>query len=279
MRPHFARLLGLDAWRVHDGGDPAGTPEPTGATTPAPTAPVAPAPTPPATPPTAAPVAATGANAAPAAPAPEPPTPPQPLDFEGWLKDPVNAGFVKGLREEAAGHRTKAKAEADRAQGILSAVMQAAGLQPDGKPDPEKVITDLRTQHETAQSELRQLRVDNALTAAVAKHGADPRLTRALLHSDGVLGAMDPAAADFAALLDAAVAKVVGEVPAVKLAAPTPPAPTTAASPSVSGGQFQGPGASNGTAQLTREHLKGMTPEEINTARHAGQLDALLGRI
>lgn len=278
MDPFARLLLGWTVWRHHDGDPAPSAPAPAPAPTAppaAPTPPPAPAPAPQPTPAPAQPPTPSGT-----APAPAPPT--TPANFEQWMQDPTNAGFVKQLRDEAAGHRTGKKAAEDRAQGILAAVMQAAGLAPDGKPDPEKVIAELRTQHEQGQAELKQLRVDNALGAAVAKHGADPRLARALLLSDGVLTGLDPAAADFAAQLDAAVAKVVTEVPAVKLAPATvpepapPPAPTAAP---VSGGQFNGPGAQNGVAQLGRNDLKGMTPEQINEARRAGKLDALLGRI
>jgi len=276
MDPFTRLLLGWTLWRHHD-GDPA----------PSAPAPVAPPPAPPAAPepptapaPTPQPAPAPAQPPAPSGTAPAPAAPATPANFDDWLKDPTNAGFVKQLRDEAAGHRTGKKAAEDRAQGILAAVMQAAGLQPDGKPDPEKVIADLRMQHEQGQAELRQLRVDNALGAATAKHGADPRLARALLLSDGVLAGLDPAAADFADKLDAAVAKVVTEVPAVKLAPAAPPTPPPAPNtPPVSGGQFNGPGAPSNGAQLTRDDLKGMTPEQIVDAQKAGRLDALLKRI
>lgn len=260
--------------------DPA--PAPVAADPPAP-----PAPAPPAAP-TSAPTAPAAAPPSPPPPAPSGTTPaapegtpaaPTPQTFEEWLADPVNAGHVKALREENAGHRTGKKAAEDKAQAILAAVMQAAGLQPDGKPDPEKVIGELRTQHEQAQAELRQLRIDNALTGALGKHQADPTLTRALLTVDGTLGKLDPASADFPALLEAAVMAAVNANPALKVAsqAPATPPPPPAAPP-VSGGQFNGPGAPNGTAQLTREHLKSMRPEEIVQAQRDGKLDALLGR-
>jgi hypothetical protein len=160
--------------------------------------------------------------------------------------------------------------------------MQAAGLAPDGKPDPEKVITDLRTQHEAAQSELRQLRIDNALGSALGKHGADPALTRAVLLSDGTLKALDPADAGFPVALEAAVMKAVTDYPALKVASQAPAAPpvppTPPAAPTVSGGQFQGPGAPGGPPQLRRDDLKGMSPEEVVAAQKEGKLDALLGR-
>lgn len=275
MDPFARLLLGWTVWRHHD-GDPAPS-------APAPTAPPPPppsAPEPPAAPaPAPQPASASAQPPAPSGTAPAPAAPVTPATFDQWIQDPVNAGFVKTLRDEAAGHRTGKKAAEDRAQGILAAVMQAAGLQPDGKPDPEKVIAELRTQHDQTAAELRQLRIDGALSAAASKHQADPRLARALLLSDGALNGLDPAAADFADQLDAALAKVVAEVPAVKLAPAAPAPPPAPAAPPVSGGQFNGPGAQNGVAQLTRDDLKGMTPEQIVAAQKEGRLDALLRRI
>ncbi|QWW20136.1 hypothetical protein I6B53_03295 [Schaalia sp. 19OD2882] len=51
-----------------------------------------------------------------------------------------------------------------------------------------------------------------------------------------------------------------------------PPASTSASHAGNRGDEIRG------AAQLTREDLKGMTPEEINKARREGRLDTLLGR-
>jgi len=152
MDPFTRLLLGWTLWRHHD-GDPA----------PSAPAPVAPPPAPPAAPepPTApAPDSSAGPSASAAASAVRNGSGTRCAsdagNFDDWLKDPTNAGSSSSSGDEAAGHRTGKKAAEDRAQGILAAVMQAAGLPPDGKPDPEKVIADLRMQHEQGQAELRQ---------------------------------------------------------------------------------------------------------------------------
>lgn len=288
MHTHLAPLPGM--WRHLDGGDPAGGPTPAPAPTPA-----APAPPQPATPPTPAPAAPQPPTPSPvpAGPsgttqqAPPPvPAPATPPNFDQWLQDPVNAGFVKTLRDEAAGHRTAKRDAEQQRDAILNAVMTAAGLQQDGKPDPAKVTEQLQQQLQARDAELRELRVTNALSTVLGKHGADPGLTRAVLLADGTLGRLDPAGPDFANALEAAVIQALGQYPALRVAgqapapAPTPAsAPPTLPAPPVSGGQFNGPGAPNGKPQLAREQLKGMTPDEIQAAREAGQLDALLGRL
>lgn len=286
MLYRLARLTD-DAWRVRDGGDPAGTTPPAEPAAPPPAS-VTVQPPPAvitATVPSTSTAPAPTSPASPAAPtAPPSPGSSSPPSFDEWVRDPVNAGFVKQLRDEAAGHRTKARDAEGRAEGILKAVMEAAGLQQDGKPDPARVAEQLQQQLQARDTELRALRVDSALSSVFGKHSADPRLTRAVLMADGTLGNLDPTSADFAVALEAAVVKALADIPALKVASPAPAAPPAPAPPAppaspVSGGQFNGPGASNGVTQYGREQLKTMSPEEINDARAKGHLDALLGRI
>lgn len=116
-----------------------------------------------------------------------------------------------------------------------------------------------------SEAKIRELTISSAIPAVASKTKAHPEGLFKVLTADGVLGKLDPTSATFAADLESAAVAAVEQNPYLKVAQVA----------TRSGAEI--PGRSGGTDQLTREQLKGMTPEQINKARESGQLRKLLG--
>jgi hypothetical protein len=192
--------------------------------------------------------------AEPAAPA----VPPAPVA----TPETFDRAYVEGLRKEAAGYRTRlATSEKQRAD-----ILKAAGIEtPGDTPAPDAVQTEfgkLRTQ-------IKDLKVSNALTDMFTKHGVKPVLAKAMLQSQGTLASLDPDDAEFSKTLSGAIKKMAEDYPEIK-------AVQAPATPSRSGAEFNGSGEKP-SVQLTREQLKGMTPEQIMDAKSKGLLTNLMG--
>jgi hypothetical protein len=246
-----------------------------------PPADTAPAETPaPAAPPAAPPApAAPAAAAAPAEPAADAQT--------------FGAEYVEKLRRESATYRTKAKEAADaqaavlaeKAQveqqaaqfkAILDGITKAVNGDTDEPADPAKLAEQLAAEKAQRESDvaaltaehnakIRDLTVRATLPGVLAKAGADPDLTTAVLTAGGVLSNLDPGSDTFAADLASAVAAAVEANPKLKVA----PVATR------SGAEITG--RSGGSDQVTREQLSRMSSAEIEKARVDGRLKSLLG--
>jgi len=124
----------------------------------------------PAAPPPAAPPSTPPAPpAAPPAPAPEPKS--------------YDEAYVKQLRDEAAGHRTKLKDLETRPSAERQQLAQLLGLDPAAPADPKV----LQEQLGLKDKELRSLRVESALEKSIRTHGADSDLLSAVLKGTGQL--------------------------------------------------------------------------------------------
>jgi hypothetical protein len=208
-----------------------------------------PAPTPPATPPAPEPVPAPAAATVPTDVA----------SLPDWAQK-----LLRDTRDEAATYRTKAKEVEDQRQASLDAIAKALGLKPED--DPTAAAKTAAEERDAARLEAKAAKVENAVLRIATKHGALPEaLTDSRAFMDKLAG-LDPAAADFAAQIDAAVKQAVEANPALKSA--TPPA---IRSGGPVGGGIPAPG------QLSRDDLKGMTPAEITKAKEEGRLNAMLG--
>ncbi len=170
---------------------------------------------------------------------PEPPAPP---DASSMTQEDLLAE-VKKTRKEAAGYRTRLRA--------LEATI------------PEDFEAAIKQRDET----IRSLRIDHEVEKAIARHGMKSSITRAALIDAGTMAKFDPGKNDFQETIEDAIGELAVEMPELR-------AQSTAAVRS--GAHF--PGGNNGTPQLTRAELQGMSPDEINSARDKGQLDDVLGR-
>lgn len=193
----------------------------------------------------------------------EPPADPAALKFEDWIADPVNAGFVKSIRKEAADNRVKAAAATKAAETTFRELAKSLGIEiPGGDPlDPTKLTEELAQVRRTNI----ELRIGAALEQASRKHGADTELLVPFLKGSAALDKLDPASDTFPAEVSALVKGLLEKNPKLKASGPVP---------TRNGGEF--PGGKPPTQQLTREQLRGMKPEEIEAARQAGQLDVIL---
>jgi hypothetical protein len=172
-----------------------------------------------------------------------------------------DADYVKKLRAEAADYRTKFQAAKTDAETKLAPILKALGLDGETAPDPAKLAEQLTA----TQRENRELKVSHAVIEAARKHSADTDLLVPYLRGSSALDSLDPASATFAKDLSDLVKNLVEKNPKLKASAPAAPR---------SGGEF--PGGSPTVQQITRDQLKGMTPEQINAARLSGALDQLL---
>jgi hypothetical protein len=212
----------------------------------------------------------------PVAPPETPPTvdPPAPVAEE--TPSPAAAESVEELpawaqklitktRSEAASNRAKASEQAQALESTRDAIAQALGLKDDS--DPVKAAQTAAEERDAARQEARQTRIENAVLRSAGKHGADPEAltdSRSFMHA---LEAIDPAADDFGAQVDAAIVNALNANANLKL--------TPAAPPARSGGPVGG--GTPVAGQLSRDDLKDMTPDEIAKAKEDGRLNQVLG--
>jgi ribosomal protein L29 len=210
------------------------------------------------------------------APVTPPPSPP-PGMFGAAATPPADpAERIKHLeaelaktRTEAAGYRTQNKGELAEFKKQLAAL---AGGTPDapGPSDPASILAQIQKERADEKQEIRRLKVDLALNDVYQKVGVKAKTTRSLLETEGLLSGLNPDDAEFPKSLHAAVKKLADEYPELKTAQATAPTAIRSSAPF--------PGGNNAPPQLTREDLKGMSAEEINTAREKGQLNQVLNR-
>lgn len=171
-------------------------------------------------------------------------------EYRAWLADPVNARFSRELRQENAAKRAKNR----------DLTTQLQGLDPDGSG---------RVSLSAVHQENRQLRVDNAVLSTAHRQGvSDLRRLRFELSESDSLKQLDPGDAHFSEDIDSLIGELIVQVPELKSGRQSVP-------PQGTGAQFR-PGPTS--TQITRSELANMSPEEIDAARRAGKLNAILGR-
>jgi hypothetical protein len=204
-------------------------------------------------------------------PVPTPPaTPATPAPVTNPWADPVAAeAEIKRLRAENGSDRVNAKAQAaaDAKKEYAQTIAKALGLVDDDASDPAKLTASLTT----AQSEAKQARVELAVFRNAATAGADPA---ALLDSSSFLKSLDGIDPNDAGAVSAAIAAAVAANSRLGAA---PAGPVTPQAPAPNPAQGAGGNGTAGVAQLTREQLTGMSPEDIEKARLDGRLNTLLG--
>lgn len=222
---------------------PPATAEPV---TPPETPPAIPAATPPATPPVV--------------------TPPEDVaSLPDWTQK-----LIKDLRTEAATNRTKATTAEQTKQETMDAIAKALGLKSDD--DPAKAAQTAAEERDAAQKQARDATTTLAVYRMATKHGANAESLTDSRTFMAKLEAMDPAADDFAAQVEAAIKAAVEANPALKTA---PPVPVRSGGP-VNGGT---PPAGQWTQEdLDAAAAKGaLGAAEIVKAKAEGLLDHLLG--
>lgn len=173
---------------------------------------------------------------------------------------------IKDAREEAGKDRIKAKetAAAEARQALAREVGKALGLIDES--DPVEAAKTAAERAARAEDEAKAIKFENAVLRRARAHDVDPEALTDSRSFMARLSSIDPAAADFAAQVDAAIKAAVEANPLLRL---TPaPAPR-------SGGPVGGGAPTPG--QLTRDDLKGMKPEDIVKAKAEGRLNQLLG--
>jgi len=190
------------------------------------------------------PQAGSGAPAQPAAPVPTPAAVPAfdpanpPAEMKAWL----DAERKRIAAEEGGKARDTARtaaAEAAKAD-VLKTLAEALGVKP-AEVDPAKLAEQLNA----AQREVRLAKVDKKVGQACRALGADEDLVGALLERNhrAALAALDPAADDFGAKVEAMVKAEVEKNPRLKLEPEPKPVPPGGQAPAAGG--FQQPPAAN----------------------------------
>ena len=126
---------------------------------------------------------------------------------------------VKEALENSRKWETRAKGNVTKAQAYDELVKKITGK--DEEPDPEKLTQELTA----AQRDARATKVENAVLKQAGKHNANPALladSRSFMDS---IDDLDPADADFASKIDAAIKKAVDANEALKVTPAAGPRP------------------------------------------------------
>jgi hypothetical protein len=197
---------------------------------------------------------------------------------------------LKKLRDEAANHRVKAneasaqataaveQMRADQASQRL-AWAKALGLAPEEPPTAEQLTEKLTAAQAAAAAERDRARAAAVELAVLRSASRQQANGDALLDSRtfaSQLTGLDPAAADFAQQVDAAITTAVEANPGWKLAAPTPAAPAAPAPPAVpQSGTGPITGVPDGPRQWTQADVDRASPAEVQKAMDDGLLQSL----
>lgn len=176
-------------------------------------------------------------------------------------------------KAQAEHWQAQAREQEKRAKANVAAARELEELRAAGQTDQEKAIADARAEGERTATAKGQLALFGAeVRAAAAGRVADPNVLDNPAVALGLLQLDAPPTTDDGLIDVAAVRLAIDELlkRSPSLAAVTRPAPGSA-----DGGGRTG----TSVAQLTRDDLRNMTPEAIETAKNAGQLDQLLGRL
>ena len=142
---------------------------------------------------------------------------------------------------------------------------------------PSWVQTEIRnTREEAARHRVaaRTERVNNGVLLGAAQLGVNASALLGSVAWSVRAAQLDPAAPDFPAQLQGAVAAVLTECPWVAAAPAAPATPPTPPAPPTSGADFTGTGGAG--QPITEAQLAAMTPEQIAQAMRDGKLAHLL---
>jgi hypothetical protein len=198
------------------------------------------------------------------APAAQPPAAP-PAESVDQLPEFAQK-LIRDLRSESATYRTKNKEQAEAQQASLDAIAKALGLK--GDDDPAKAAQTAAEERDAARKQAQDATTTLAVYRMAAKQGVNAESltdSRAFMRQ---LDAIDPADAEFAAKVEAAIQTAVEANPLLKTMPSAPPAR--------SGGPVGGGAAVPG--QVSDEEVASMSPAEIAKALEEGRLASVLSR-
>lgn len=188
---------------------------------------------------------------------------------------------IRGLRQENAKHRNKAKTAAEEAtqreqqhaeearNALVQDIAKALGLAED-EQDPQQLLE--AANEKTAE---QQKRIDElvgqinehkraaAVSDAIGARQVNSKLMRALLAQDNAYAQIDVNSDNFADQVSEVVDRVLAENPEIVQVARGQSSVDTS-------------NTNNGQKPITRDDLKTMSPEDINQAARDGRLDHLL---
>lgn len=187
-------------------------------------------------------------------PAPKPGPPPAPAEPPAPEAKTYDEAYVKGLRDEAAASRVKAKSAADEARKELAQqIGKALGLVEDETPpDPEALMQQLTTK----DGQLRKTTVELAVVRTAGRLGAD---VEELMDSRSFMSKvekLDHSKEDFMTALEAAIEDAVKANPSKY----KKPAPGGQAPPQSGGDLPGGPGE-------RQKNPEDMSVEELRAQR------------
>lgn len=169
--------------------------------------------------------------------------------------------YVAKLRQESAGYRNKLR----DTEAQLAELRQA---QMSDEERREARLTELATQNQALEAQVKAARLEAAVTAAAGRLDiVDPDAAVRLLDLTGVTYGDDGAPEN----IDTLLAGLLEARPYLRRPDPQPPVPQAGSPANPARPTPQG-------ATLTRDDLARMTPEQVMAAEKGGQLDHLLGR-
>jgi hypothetical protein len=175
---------------------------------------------------------------------------------------------IRDLRSEAASYREKARTSEQTRQETMDAIAKALGLK--GDDDPAKAAQTAAEERDAAKTVAKNLAVENAVLRMANKQGANPESLTDSRSFMRQLEAIDPADAEFAEKVEAAIKTALEGNPALKAQGTAPVAPARSGGPVGGGAAIPG--------QVTEDELKTMNPAQIEQAQKDGRLNAILGR-
>lgn len=188
---------------------------------------------------------------------------------------------IRGLRQENAKHRNKAKTAAEEAtqreqqhaeearNALVQDIAKALGLA-DDEQDPQQLLEAANEKTAEQQKRIDELvgqinehKREAAVSDAIGARQVNPKLMRALLAQDNAYAQIDVDSDNFADQVSEVVDRVLAENPEIVQVARGQSSVDTS-------------NTQNGQKAITRDDLKTMSAEDINKAVREGRLDHLL---
>lgn len=193
-----------------------------------------------------------------------------------WAQD-----LVRGLRDENAKHRNKAKTAAEEAaqrekelatqarDQLVNDLAKALGIGGEEEQDPQALLEAANQKSSEQQQRIDELvaqvndyKREAAISAAIGDRNVNKRLLTAVLKLDNAFTDVDVTDDNFADQVSEAVTRAIDENPELVQATP--------------GKSGIDPTNTKTERPITRDDLATMSPEEINQASRDGLLDHLL---
>jgi hypothetical protein len=179
--------------------------------------------------------------------------PDEPVETDAGTFYPARqASQIHRLNEEAAGWRVKYR-EAEAKLALAAADTTALAM---------------------VRGEVRDLKISQALTDTAIRLGANPRLTKALLQSDGLLLGLDPDKSDFAPALESMIQTAMKADPGIKGAATF--MPVRSGSDISNNGTATPIGNGNVSRDMVNAARAAGDHEQVAKWQRSGALDAML---